>query len=122
MTPRQEAQWLRGSLVAVWLITAGVSVLEADGQSAALLAQAGVHSPRVASFLLWGGVAFDLAVALLLWRRPGRSSATVALGATLLLTAITTAVLPAMWLHPLGPLSKNLPILAALLVLRGRES
>ena len=34
------------------------------------------------------------------------------------MTIVTTALLPAMWLHPLGPLLKNLPIAAALVVLR----
>ena len=47
-------------------------------------------------------------------------ASTLAIGATLLLTLVTTALLPTLWLDPLGPLSKNLPILAALLGLRRR--
>ena len=34
-----------------------------------------------------------------------------------LMTLLATAIDPGGWLHPLGPLSKNLPIAAALLVL-----
>jgi hypothetical protein len=32
-------------------------------------------------------------------------------------TAIMTACLPEFWLHPFGPLSKNLPILALLVLM-----
>jgi hypothetical protein len=114
----RDAALLRGSLVIVWLATALASALEAQGQSVALLAQAGVRSPAAAAALLWAGIAFDLVVGLLLWRRPGRLALDAALLATLAMTVVTTALLPAMWLHPLGPLLKNLPIAAALVVLR----
>jgi hypothetical protein len=33
------------------------------------------------------------------------------------MTITATVLLPALWLHPLGPLSKNLPIAAALYLL-----
>jgi hypothetical protein len=118
----RETQWLRASLVAVWFITALASALEADGRSAALLAAGGVHSPLLAALALWGGIALDIAIGLALCFAPTRLAATLAIGATLLLTVVATALLPSLWLDPLGPLSKNLPILAALLVLRGRSS
>jgi hypothetical protein len=68
--------------------------------------------------MLWGGVALDVAIGLLLWLAPLRLAATAALAATLAMTLITTAVLPGQWLDPLGSLVKNLPILAALMLLR----
>jgi hypothetical protein len=118
----RETAWLRASLVAVWLITALASALEVDGRSAALLLAAGIHSPAVAAAALWSGVALDAGVGLALCVAPLRVASTLAIGATLLLTLVATALLPSLWLDPLGPLSKNLPILAALLVLRGRSS
>ena len=108
---------LRRSLVLVWFVTAFASAWEAHGRSAALLQQAGV-ADALAQWMLWGGVALDVAVGLLLWLAPPRPAATAALAATLAMTVITTAVLPGQWLDPLGSLSKNLPILAALVVLR----
>lgn len=108
---------LRRSLVLVWFITAFASAWEAHGRSAALLLQAGVDGTP-ARLMLWGGIALDVAIGLLLWLAPPRAAATAALAATLAMTVVTTVVLPAQWLDPLGSLSKNLPILAALVVLR----
>ncbi len=114
----RDATVLRASLVAVWLATALASALEAHGQSAALLARGGVTSPTWAAFALWSGVALDVVLGLLLWLRPRRAVFDIALAATALMTVVATVLLPAMWLHPLGPLVKNLPIVAVLFVLR----
>ena len=116
MTAR-DLTLLRRSLVLVWFITAFASAWEAHGRSAALLQQAGVGG-ALAPWMLWGGVALDVAIGLLLWLAPPRPAATAALAATLAMTLVTSAVLPGQWLDPLGSLSKNLPILAALVVLR----
>lgn len=117
MTPRDIAL-LRRSLALVWLATAGASLWEAHGRSALLLQQAGVAGSTLGAAMLWGGSAMDLVVGLLLWRAPLRLAATTALIATLAMTVITSAVLPGLWLDPLGALTKNLPILAALVLLR----
>jgi hypothetical protein len=119
---RRDIVLLRRSLVLVWLATAAASVLEAHGRSAVLLQQAGVAGAPLGAVLLWGGIALDVAVGLLLWRAPLRPAATAGLAATLAMTAITSALLPGLWLDPLGPLTKNLPILAALVVLRRNAS
>jgi len=106
---------LRLSLVAVWLVTAVVSIVELDGQSRRVLAEAGIASPRwLVQLLIVGGAAADLVVGLALWWRPGRASYFAALGLLLLMTAVATGLQPALWLHPLGPLLKNLPIAALL--------
>lgn len=55
-----------------------------------------------------------MALGLALLLRPGRA---IYLSALLLMTAMTvigTALQPTLWLHPLGPLLKNLPIAAML--------
>ncbi len=117
MTPR-DVSLLRRSLVAVWLVTALVSALGAHERSAALLASAGITSPMGVAFALWGGVALDATIGLALAFAPLRLAATLALAGAVTMTIVTTAVLPAMWLDPLGSLLKNLPILAALVVLR----
>jgi len=106
---------LRLSLVAVWLVTAVVSIVELDGQSRRVLAEAGIASPPwLVQLLIVGGAAADLVVGLALWWRPGRASYLAALGLLLLMTAVATGLQPALWLHPLGPLLKNLPIAALL--------
>ncbi|MDO5290768.1 MAG: DoxX-like family protein [Pseudomonadota bacterium] len=122
-TPRTVPASLRplhASVCAVWLLTALISLWEArtpEGQSFALLRAAGLHSPVWMSALIAGGAALDAAVGLWLWRRPGRASALAALALMALFTLVATALQPALWLHPLGPLLKNLPLAAALWLL-----
>ena len=106
---------LRLSLVAVWLFTAFASIVELNGQSRQVLVDAGIASPPwLVQSLILGGAAADLVIGLALWLRPGRASYLAALGLMLLMTALATFLKPTLWLHPLGPLLKNLPIAALL--------
>jgi len=105
---------LRWSLIAVWLGTAAVSLLELNGQSAGLLHAAGLSQPLLVRALVVGGAAADLALGVALWLRPQRSTYLAALALMLLMTLAATVLLPTLWLHPLGPLLKNLPIAALL--------
>lgn len=107
----------RWSLIAVWLGTAAVSLLELEGQSAQLLHAAGLSQPLLVQALIVSGAAADLALGLALWLRPVRTTYLAALALMLLMTLAATVLLPALWLHPLGPLLKNLPIAALLWVL-----
>lgn len=106
---------MHASLIAVWLGTALVSALEHRGLSVQVLADAGVHDARWQAVLIWGGLLADLAVGLALWLRPGPASYRAALLLMVAMTVAATAMQPALWLHPLGPLLKNLPIAAMLL-------
>jgi len=108
---------LRASLIAVWLGTAAVSLLELNGQSAQLLQAAGLSEPLLLRALILGGALADLALGLALWLCPRRATYLAALALMLLMTLAATALLPTLWLHPLGPLLKNLPIAALLWVL-----
>ncbi|MEO6853542.1 MAG: DoxX-like family protein [Rhodoferax sp.] len=118
----QEYQCLRWSLVFVWLATACASVWELDGQSSALLASAGIHDAIWMRVLVLGGAATDLALGLAMAFLPSRLVYLAALGAMLLMTIAAILLVPALWLHPLGPLTKNLPIAAALLLLAKRPA
>lgn len=106
---------LRLSLVAVWLMTAAVSLVELNGQSRQVLADAGVASPAwlVQGLIVVGAVA-DLLVGVALWRWPGRASYLAALALMASMTLAATVLQPSLWLHPLGSLLKNLPIAAVL--------
>lgn len=116
-----ELRLLRHSLIAVWWITVAATLIEWNGQSTALLVQAGLSSPMWMAVWIGGGVALDavLALALMFARLPQHMRLVYALTglSVLIFTAAATALLPALWLHPLGPLSKNLPILAILFLL-----
>ena len=113
---------LRYSLVAVWLATALVSIWELHGQSRELLA--GLPSawtegraPWLPTAIILAGAAADAALGLWLAFRPGRSAYWAALLLMAAMTLLATLIHPAWWLHPFGPLTKNLPIAAILWVL-----
>ena len=108
---------MHASLIAVWLGTALVSALEHRGLSVQVLADAGIHDARWQALLIWSGLLADLAVGLALWLRPGRASYRAALLLMAAMTVVATVMQPSLWLHPLGPLLKNLPIAAALWLL-----
>ena len=112
-----SARTLRHSLVFVWIVTALVSVLELDGQSSALLRQAGWSDPVAIRAVILGGAAVDLLLGLGMALRPGRPIYAIALAVMILMTLTATVLLPALWLHPLGPLTKNIPVAACLWVL-----
>ncbi|MDR0481320.1 MAG: DoxX-like family protein [Gallionellaceae bacterium] len=111
---------MRVSLVVVWLGTALVSALDfrgwsgLDHEGARLLAAGGIGDTRWQALLIWTGLLADLTVGLALCFKPGRASYCAALGLMIVMTLTGTVLQPALWLHPLGPLLKNLPIAAML--------
>lgn len=112
-----EQRYLRLSLVFVWLWTALVSVWELQGQSRELLFAGGIADVGVANALVLAGAALDAILGLWLLLRPTRPAYLLALATMVLMTLVATALSPYLWLHPLGPLSKNIPIAAVLWVL-----
>jgi hypothetical protein len=119
---RAQIAWLlpvlRLSIAAVWIVTGIVSfAVYPVADSLALLERAGVPA-SLQPLALYGAAALDLAfgtATLLLRRRRWLWLAQIAL--ILGYTAIITARLPEFWLHPYGPVLKNLPMLAALWML-----
>ena len=103
----------RASLIAVWLGTAAVSALTANSQGATLLRAGGVPE-ALHPWLIATGTAVDLLVGLAMWLAPSRRVYGTALAVMTMMTLVATVIDPSLWLHPLGPLLKNLPIAAML--------
>ena len=109
---------LRYSIVAVWLITAIVSYgLYPVEASYELLARTGVP-PQLQPLMLYGAATFDLLLGLgiLLFSRR-RWLWLMQLGLIGFYTVVIAIKLPEFLLHPYGPLTKNLPMLAAIWLL-----
>ncbi|SOD42544.1 DoxX-like family protein [Nitrosovibrio sp. Nv4] len=109
---------LRIAIAAVWLVAGIVSMgIYPVDESYALLARVGITG-SFAPVALYGAAALDIAFGLgtlFLRRRKLLWIAQVTLIGVY--TVAITFFLPEFWLHPFGPLIKNLPILAVILLL-----
>lgn len=109
---------LRLSIAAVWIITAIVSYgLYPVEASYELLARTGIP-PALQPLMLYGAASFDLALGLgILFLGRRRWLWLAQLGLIGFYTVVIAIRLPEFLLHPYGPLSKNLPMLAAIWLL-----
>lgn len=112
---------LRWSIALVWIWTFAVSIgLHPRADSLQMLERVGVRGA-------WGGPMLDaaaglnlaLGVATLAWGAAWRARLLWPMQLALIgfYTAAITLAMPEFWLHPFGPLSKNLPMCAAILLL-----
>lgn len=108
---------MRASLAFVWIWTGLVSLgLYPVEKSLGLLADFGLHGPLAVAALYAGGV-IDLALGVLTFAAPARWLPWVwraQWAMVLTYTVLITVRIPEWWLHPFGPISKNLPLLAGL--------
>jgi hypothetical protein len=115
---------LRIALAALWIWSALVSFgLYPVQDSYALLARVGLHG-GLATMALYGAALLDLVLGVLTLAAPARWRPWVWLSQLGLIagyTVLITVFLPEHWLHPYGPISKNLPIMAALAMLWALE-
>jgi hypothetical protein len=109
---------LRVAIALVWVVTGIVSLgIYPIAASLELLARVGLHGP-IAIASLYTAALLDLAmgVATLALRKRQWLYALQAM-VMIAYSAIITLWLPEYWLHPYGPVLKNLPLLAALWLL-----
>ena len=115
-------QWLlpllRWTVALVWIGAGVVSLgFYPRADSYALLARTGITG-ALAALVLYGAAALDLALGIATLAAQRRRWLWLAQAAVMLAyTAIITWKLPEFWLHPYGPLLKNLPLLAAIWLL-----
>jgi hypothetical protein len=125
---RAQLAWLlpmlRLCIALVWILTGIVSLgLYPVAESYALLARTGITG-ALAPLMLYGAALLDLGfgLATLLLRRRRRWLWMAQLAVIGFYTVIITFRLPEFWLHPYGPLSKNLPMMAAIFLLLELEA
>jgi uncharacterized protein YbjT (DUF2867 family) len=125
MKTRAQLGWLlpvlRISIALVWIVTGIVSLgLYPVQESYALLARVGIGG-WLAPVMLYGAALLDLGfgIATLMPRSHGGRYWLWLMQAAVILfyTAVISWRLPEFWLHPYGPLLKNLPMLAAIWLL-----
>jgi uncharacterized protein YbjT (DUF2867 family) len=113
---------LRIAIAVMWLAAGVVSSgLYPVADSFALLARTGITG-ALASFVLYGAALFDFAMGIAtLVMRKRRWLWRLQMATIVVYTAIITVFLPEQWLHPFGPVVKNLPILASIFLLHELE-
>lgn len=115
---------LRTAIALVWLWTGIVSLgLYPVQQSYELLARVGLHG-GMATLALYGAALLDLALGVLTLFSPQRWRGAVWAAQLALIagyTVLITLFLPEHWLHPYGPILKNLPMMAAIALLWALE-
>jgi uncharacterized protein YbjT (DUF2867 family) len=114
---------LRWAVALVWIVTGIVSLgLYPVTESYSLLARVGVAG-AAASVALYGAAVLDLAIGVaILGVRRRKWLWRVQMLLILGYTAVITVYLPEFWLHPYGPVLKNLPLLAAIVLLHEFET
>jgi uncharacterized protein YbjT (DUF2867 family) len=115
---------LRIALAFLWIWTALVSFgLYPVQGSYALLARVGLQG-GLAAFALYGAAVLDLLLGVLTLAAPAAWRRLVWLAQLALIggyTVLVTLFLPEYWLHPYGPISKNIPLLALIALLWALE-
>ncbi|HEY9107398.1 MAG TPA: DoxX-like family protein [Roseateles sp.] len=107
----------RASLVLLYWGTVAASLHDGGAAGIALLRNATGMSSEAALAVVLLGCSWDAVIGLLLLQRPGALTYRLAAAGMVGMTLVATAIAPALWLDPLGPLLKNLPVLALLALL-----
>ncbi len=111
MSPQR---WAIASLSSLWCGTGLVSLLNAKGVSLGLMHEIGVGATPAAHVWVAAGAWLDLLLGIALWVRPQRKVFVAGLICVAGWTLLCSVLTPQYWLHPFGPLMKNLPIAALL--------
>jgi uncharacterized protein YbjT (DUF2867 family) len=125
---RAEAVWLwtapmlRLVLALLWIVTGLLSmcVYPVEG-SLALLGHVGLEG-SAARLAMYGAAMLDCLLGLATLFAPGRPLWRMQFLLVAAYTLIISIFLPQYWLHPFGPVLKNLPVLALLIVLDAGEA
>lgn len=112
---------MRYTLATVWVVSGVLSLgIFPQRESFELLGYVGLHGD-VARIALYGSATLDMMLGLLTMAHPSamlwRTQATLVIA----YSVIITFFLPWYWLHPFGPVLKNLPILLLLWLLHEHE-
>jgi hypothetical protein len=115
---------MRVALALMWLWTAAVSlVLYPVQDSLALLARVGLEG-TTAVLALHAAALLDLVLGVLTLAAPARWRRPLWLAQLALIAAYTVLItwfLPEYWLHPYGPITKNIPVAALIALLWALE-
>ena len=107
----------RLSLSFLWILTGLTSALFSPETGFHILAGAGIEG-TLADICVYGGSLLDISIGIwLLTPFKQQLCYLVQVVVIVVFTVLLTLIAPEFWLHPFGPVTKNLPIIALLVVL-----
>lgn len=117
----QDLILMRYTLATVWLVTGVLSLgIFPQSESLGLLAQVGLRAD-VALVALCGSASLDILLGILTITRPSPMLWRAQAMLVIAYSVVIACYLPEYWLHPFGPVLKNLPILMLLWLLHEYE-
>jgi hypothetical protein len=112
-----DLKLMRYTLAVIWLVSGALSLgIYPQHESLEMLGQVGLQG-TTALIALYGGALLDVAMGVLTLAYPARALWAAQAAVIIGYTVIITVWLPQYWLHPFGPVLKNLPILLLLWLL-----
>jgi hypothetical protein len=112
---------MRYTLATVWLVTGVLSLgIFPQQESLELLGHVGMHG-AFATAMLYSSAVLDIVLGVFTVARPSRMLWRSQAALVLAYSIIIAFYLPWYWLHPFGPVLKNLPILLLLWLLHEYE-
>lgn len=112
----------RLSLSFLWVFTGITSVFFAKDMAYEVLANGGITS-SLADLSIWSGSVLDAVIGIWLlvgWRL--KLCYLVQLAVIAAYTLLLTSIDPSFWIHPFGPLTKNVPLLVLIYFLYVKEN
>jgi hypothetical protein len=111
----------RSVLAIIWVVTGLLSFgIYPQRESLELLEHVGLRGD-VALVALYGSASLDILLGILTMLYPSRMLWRAQAALVIVYSVIITLYLPVYWLHPFGPILKNLPILLLLWLLHKHE-
>ncbi len=116
-----DSRLMRYSLAAVWIVTGLLSLgIYPQEDSFALLARIGIEGTAASAALYLGSTA-DIIFGLMTLLAPSKRLWQAQALLVLIYTIVISIYLPEFWLHPFGPILKNIPFLTLLWLLYKNE-
>jgi len=110
------------SLAGLWIFTGITSLFLAPDLGYDILEKAGITGGTATGLIIVGSITDIILGIWLLTSKWIRSCCLIQIIVIISYTIILTYISPGLWLHPFGPLTKNLPVLVLILIIYQNET
>ena len=116
-----DLKLIRSVLAIIWIVTGVLSLAIFPKRESLIMLEAVNLHGEAALVVLYGSASLDILLGILTLAKPSRMLWRVQSALVTVYSVIIAFCLPIYWLHPFGPVLKNLPILLLLWLLHEHE-